>query len=225
VFRVTRHSAMRQQSQSGFSLVEVLVATLTISVSLLGFAGLQITSLKTTQKNNLRSKATILVYDMADRIRMNWEVKDQYFDIETGSSGPPQLQPRQPPHQAASNGGDDDGDTDDGGDDDTSPGSSNSGNSCNIPPCGRCAQKRCFPEELAGWERETWDDLVEDVLPDGLGQIVSGDGDAVSVSVCWKQKTEVVGTQADYFNPPTVCELAQSADDQYAFVSVRVNGP
>lgn len=55
----------------GFTLVEVLVAVLVLSIGLLGLAGLQATSLRHNHDAQLRSQATMLALDMADRMRAN----------------------------------------------------------------------------------------------------------------------------------------------------------
>ena len=55
----------------GFSLLEVLVTLVIISVGLLGLAGLQATGLKNNQGALLRSQATTLAYDIIDRMRAN----------------------------------------------------------------------------------------------------------------------------------------------------------
>lgn len=57
--------------QSGLSLIEVLVAIVIISFGLLGVAALQVTGLKNNQSAYLRSTATVLAYDMLDRMRTN----------------------------------------------------------------------------------------------------------------------------------------------------------
>jgi type IV pilus assembly protein PilV len=56
---------------SGFTLIEVLVAMLVLAVGLLGLAGLQATSLKNNLRAYNRSQATWLSYDLADRMRAN----------------------------------------------------------------------------------------------------------------------------------------------------------
>ena len=58
------------QSQ-GFSLVEVLVALLVLSIGLLGLAALQTTSLQYNTGSYLRTQATFLAYDIIDRMRAN----------------------------------------------------------------------------------------------------------------------------------------------------------
>lgn len=55
----------------GFSLVEVLVALLVLSIGLLGLAALQTTSLQYNTGSYLRTQATFLAYDIIDRMRAN----------------------------------------------------------------------------------------------------------------------------------------------------------
>ena len=55
----------------GFSLVEVLVTMLVLSVGLLGFGSLQINALKNNQSAFHRSQATMLAYDVLDFMRAN----------------------------------------------------------------------------------------------------------------------------------------------------------
>lgn len=55
----------------GFSLLEVMVALLVLSVGLLGLAGLQTFSLKFNHQSYERTQATLLIYDVMDRIMAN----------------------------------------------------------------------------------------------------------------------------------------------------------
>lgn len=57
--------------ERGYTLIEVLVALFIMSFGLLGMAGLQIVSLKQNQSAYMRSQATILAYDVIDRMRAN----------------------------------------------------------------------------------------------------------------------------------------------------------
>ena len=61
------------QNQSGFSLLEVLIALLVLSIGLLGLAALQITSLRSNEMANMQTTATQLAYDITDRMRANPE--------------------------------------------------------------------------------------------------------------------------------------------------------
>jgi type IV pilus assembly protein PilV len=88
----------------GFSLLEVMIATAIISIGLLGVALLQTTSLRHTQLTNERSQATMLVYDMLDRVRANRAnaatyglIRENYFvgDGRTGECAPGAALPAQ----------------------------------------------------------------------------------------------------------------------------------
>ena len=57
--------------KGGFSLVEVLVAVLVLTIGLLGLAALQITGLKVTESSQFRTLATLAAYDTIDRLRTN----------------------------------------------------------------------------------------------------------------------------------------------------------
>jgi type IV pilus assembly protein PilV len=66
-----RKHSRRQNYHRGFSLVEVLVALLVLSIGLLGLAALQTTSLKYNTESYFRTQATYLAYDIIDRMRAN----------------------------------------------------------------------------------------------------------------------------------------------------------
>lgn len=55
----------------GFTLIEVLIAVLVLSIGLLGLAALQTSGLGMNHSAYLRTQATILAADMADRMRAN----------------------------------------------------------------------------------------------------------------------------------------------------------
>ncbi|MCS6948044.1 MAG: type IV pilus modification protein PilV, partial [Steroidobacteraceae bacterium] len=55
----------------GFTLIEALIAVLVLSIGLLGIAGLQLASLQTNSVAYQRSQATMLAYDLLDRMRAN----------------------------------------------------------------------------------------------------------------------------------------------------------
>lgn len=68
--RATRFAPARSKAR-GFSLLEVLVALLVLSIGLLGLASLQATTSRFNYGAYLRSQATTLAYDIADRMRAN----------------------------------------------------------------------------------------------------------------------------------------------------------
>ena len=65
-------------SASGFSLIEVLVSILIVSIGLLGVAGLFSSGIKSTDSAYVRSQAVLLAYGLADRIRANPAVLASY---------------------------------------------------------------------------------------------------------------------------------------------------
>ncbi|MCQ4274875.1 type IV pilus modification protein PilV [Stutzerimonas degradans] len=81
----------------GATLIEVLVALLVLSVGLLGLAGLQMTATKSNHSAYYRSQATLLAYDITDRMRANRAdalngvydqvLKNTECDVELAPSG------------------------------------------------------------------------------------------------------------------------------------------
>jgi type IV pilus assembly protein PilV len=57
--------------QTGFTLVEVMVAIVILSFGLLGVAGMMVKGIQFTHSAQQRSVATLLAYDMIDRMRSN----------------------------------------------------------------------------------------------------------------------------------------------------------
>jgi type IV pilus assembly protein PilV len=59
------------RAQAAYTLVEVLVAVIILSVGLLGLAGLQARGMRNSHDAYLRSQAAMLAYDISDRMRAN----------------------------------------------------------------------------------------------------------------------------------------------------------
>lgn len=55
--------------QRGVSLLEVLISVVVLSIGMLGLAGLQVVSLKNSTSAYQRGLATMLAYDVIDRMR------------------------------------------------------------------------------------------------------------------------------------------------------------
>lgn len=74
-------------SMRGFTLLEVLVAILVLSIGLLGLAGLMASSLKNSHSAYQRTQATWLAYDALDRMRANRQVAlAQGYDLALGAT-------------------------------------------------------------------------------------------------------------------------------------------
>lgn len=83
---------MTKKNTTGFTLIEVLIAVVILSIGLLGMAGIQLKGLRGTTSSNLRSQATILANDIAERIRVNTAAIDlsvgenlQYSTVNTSN--------------------------------------------------------------------------------------------------------------------------------------------
>lgn len=63
--------AIHLTTSRGFTLLEILVAVLVLGIGLLGLAKLQTYGLHNNQSANLRTRATVLAYDISDRMRAN----------------------------------------------------------------------------------------------------------------------------------------------------------
>ena len=65
------HGMIQNGRQQGFSLVEVLIALVIMSIGMLGIAGLYVQSLQAGRTSMFRHNAVIVAADVADRIRAN----------------------------------------------------------------------------------------------------------------------------------------------------------
>jgi len=79
----------RRLASAGFTLIEVLVALVVMSVGLLGLALLQQNAVVFNRDAYLASQATVLAYDIADRIRGNREAgRDGDYDSAFAGTPP-----------------------------------------------------------------------------------------------------------------------------------------
>ena len=80
----------RPKRQGGFTLIEVLVSAMILSVGLVGVAGLQVVALKNNQSAYMRSQVNALAYDLADRMRSNVSgAEDGFYDPEAAAAQAP----------------------------------------------------------------------------------------------------------------------------------------
>ena len=143
-------SRQRLQQQHGFSLIEVLISVVIISIGLLGVASMQYVGLRDSNRSGERGQATILAYDMADRMRMNPQAvyDGQYLiDADTPPAAP--------------------------------PGSDGSPETyCLTNFSGTAIPNFCDPQNLADADTYNWFQGVEDILPGGVASITCIDSDA-----------------------------------------------
>lgn len=70
-FISSRSSANPRWPQRGFTLIEVMISVLILAIGLLGVASMQTRSLQMNQSAQFSSQASILAYDIIDRMRAN----------------------------------------------------------------------------------------------------------------------------------------------------------
>ncbi|MEO7385535.1 MAG: type IV pilus modification protein PilV [Gammaproteobacteria bacterium] len=78
---------LQRAKQKGFTLVEVLVALVVMSVGMLGIAALYLEGLRAGRTALYRSAAVNLAADMADRIRANRNAGAAYAGTGPGADG------------------------------------------------------------------------------------------------------------------------------------------
>ena len=65
------HALISRRKVSGFTMLEVLIATLLFTISLVGFAGSMAVSLRSSNIASVRTQATFLAQMIEDRMRAN----------------------------------------------------------------------------------------------------------------------------------------------------------
>lgn len=79
--------------QRGVGMMEVLVALLVLGVGVLGFAALQLRSVKASGESYFRSQAMAVAQDLAERIRVNRAQMAAYKTASNWSSAAPTTPP------------------------------------------------------------------------------------------------------------------------------------
>lgn len=77
------HTGHPARNQRGFTLIEILVTVFILAIGLLGLAGLTLEGMRNNQGAYLRTQASILAYDMADRMRANKDRAADYAGFST----------------------------------------------------------------------------------------------------------------------------------------------
>jgi len=84
--QIDKTQFMTLSRSAGFTLIEVLVSVLVLSIGLLGLASLQATSLRFNNDSSAQTQASYLASDMADRMRANVNKLAAYV-AQSGSAG------------------------------------------------------------------------------------------------------------------------------------------
>lgn len=93
--------------ESGFTMIEVLIAVLIFAIGLLGVAGMQTLALKSTNNSNIRTLVNLHAYEIAERMRANMAgAEDGLYDGISKSTGASDCRPSCTPQELASWDGD-----------------------------------------------------------------------------------------------------------------------
>jgi type IV pilus assembly protein PilV len=84
-------AAERKSPQGGFTLIEVLVALLVLTVGLLGLVGVQVVAQNAELESYQRAQAMVLMNDIVDRINANRKAAACYAITTSSSAGTPYL--------------------------------------------------------------------------------------------------------------------------------------
>lgn len=86
---VLHHRRDKYPTESGFTLMEILISLFVLSIGLLGMAGLQIGGMNSTKSAQTRTLATLAAYDIIDRMRTNTDgvSAGDYDSVSCSSSG------------------------------------------------------------------------------------------------------------------------------------------
>jgi type IV pilus assembly protein PilV len=80
-----KHPIRRSRNAGGFTLIEILVAIVILSIGLLGVAALQVASLRESKNSLQSSQAMALAYSLADAIRAN-PAGAVYYKLAAGTA-------------------------------------------------------------------------------------------------------------------------------------------
>ncbi len=69
--QIKGNTCKQSKKQIGFSLIEVMVAAVILSIGLLGVAGLQIVGMKGTHQSYMKQQAMAIVQDLTERMHSN----------------------------------------------------------------------------------------------------------------------------------------------------------
>lgn len=159
--------------QQGVGMLEVLIALVLLTTTLLGATALQLTGLQTNRSAYYRTQASILAYDIADRVRINSSYALQSagnYAINTASGGAP-----------------------------STPGCISSSNGCSEAAI-RDQDVREWSDnfyDVSGIGNDG--SAHKAVLPNGVG-IVTADGTTYSVVVSWDELDWNIGADAQKAN-------------------------
>lgn len=80
-------SSVMYRKQRGVGMIEVLVALLVMSIGVLGFAGLQLRALNSSNQSHFRTQATAIAQSVVERISVNLDSRATYLSSASWGQG------------------------------------------------------------------------------------------------------------------------------------------
>ncbi|MFK8053549.1 MAG: type IV pilus modification protein PilV [Woeseiaceae bacterium] len=80
---------LHRKAQSGYTLLEILIAAILLTGGLVGLASMQVNGTRLNNSAYLRSQANVLAYDIVDRMRANLvDARAGNYDLAIGDATP-----------------------------------------------------------------------------------------------------------------------------------------
>jgi len=145
--------------QRGASLIEVLVAMLTVAIGMLGIAGLQASSLRLSQGAALRAAVAADLADLADRVRSNPGSSPRAYAFDAATPEPARYADQR-----------------------ASVASLSPDRNCER------AGAACTPDELAADQLRQWRLVLNRDLPGGAGFVTGSRERGYRITVMWQER-------------------------------------
>lgn len=147
--------------QKGFTLVEMMVAIVVLSIGLLGVAGLQAATAKYQVTTIVRSSISALVSDLSERIRVNPDVAGSSFVQGVASSSEYVITDNWATQQSAA-----------------------------LTVTKNCESTACTASERATFDLLQWRSKLRQSLPQGAALVGGNKSQGITVAVMWMDKEQ-----------------------------------
>lgn len=175
-----RESSIRQK---GFTLVEMLVAIVVLSLGLLGVAGLQAATAKYQVATIVRSSISALVSDLSERVRVNPDVAGSSFVQGVSASSQYVI-------------------TDDWG----------TQQSAGLTIAKNCETTACTASERATFDLLQWRAKLRQSLPQGAALVGGDKSRGITVAVMWMDKEQTSLSNAQDTSSERILKKSPTCD-------------
>jgi type IV pilus assembly protein PilV len=158
---------LNARQAGGFTLIEMLIALLVLSIGLLGVAALQMRGQQYNYAAYIRTQGTALAYEIMDRMRANIACADDVVPRPVGFAA---FTPPDPMIAGCALGY-----------------GASSGSTLD------CATNACTPAELRDFDLNQWQQNIAGFLPNGAGQVTWNGGvnpPVYDITISWQDRDE-----------------------------------